>query len=299
MVADTAATTAELDAAAQHWHEHGYVLIPAYLAGPELDKAAGELNTMYPTADEFHDATDAERNQALSQHTHSGLRPFPFASTELCLLSVHDRIIDLAEAILGSQDLRLYGCYAWAKYTGATSYEQGHHRDFSNHTPLVPTSDARYEGLEIFVWLNDVDEALGPAHVVSKTHYRDLPLYPTYYTREENPALYEKEVSAVGPAGTVLAYGTQTFHRGTELTAPRGARYALHVEFCRPENIAMTRVAWGDQAALPEWRPFVERATLRQLSLFGFPPPGHEYWTDEALEGMANRYPGLDLTPWR
>lgn len=37
----------------------------------------------------------------------------------------------------------------------------------------------------------------------------------------------------------------------------------------------------------------------RQLMLFGFPPPGHPFWTDETLAAMALRYPGLDLTPLR
>ena len=49
----------------------------------------------------------------------------------------------------------------------------------------------------------------------------------------------------------------------------------------------------------PRWAPFVEQASVRQLRLFGFPPPGHPYWTQETLTGMAVRYPGLNLGPWR
>jgi hypothetical protein len=43
----------------------------------------------------------------------------------------------------------------------------------------------------------------------------------------------------------------------------------------------------------------MQRATPRQLALFGFPPPGHPYWTEATLAGTAQRYPGLDMTPWR
>jgi hypothetical protein len=32
--------------------------------------------------------------------------------------------------------------------------------------------------------------------------------------------------------------------------------------------------------------------------LFGFPPPGHPFWTEATLTGMAERYPGLDLSAW-
>jgi hypothetical protein len=32
--------------------------------------------------------------------------------------------------------------------------------------------------------------------------------------------------------------------------------------------------------------------------LFGFPPPGHPYWTAETLAGLSRRYPGIDISPW-
>jgi hypothetical protein len=44
---------------------------------------------------------------------------------------------------------------------------------------------------------------------------------------------------------------------------------------------------------------FIDRASPRQLALFGFPPPGHPYWTPHTLAGMAMRYPNLDLASWR
>jgi hypothetical protein len=38
---------------------------------------------------------------------------------------------------------------------------------------------------------------------------------------------------------------------------------------------------------------------VRQLQLFGFPPPGHPYWTPQTLRDLAVRYPGLDTRPWQ
>jgi hypothetical protein len=43
----------------------------------------------------------------------------------------------------------------------------------------------------------------------------------------------------------------------------------------------------------------MRHATLRQLVALGFPEPGHPYWTEETLQGVAARYPRLDMTPWR
>jgi hypothetical protein len=85
----------------------------------------------------------------------------------LCRLVVHDKLIALAEAIFETSDIRIYASELWAKYSGAASYEQEHHRDYLNHTPLVPaTGDVRWRGLEMFIWLSDVPEDHGPTHLV-------------------------------------------------------------------------------------------------------------------------------------
>jgi hypothetical protein len=42
----------------------------------------------------------------------------------------------------------------------------------------------------------------------------------------------------------------------------------------------------------------MERATVRERDLFGFPPPGDEYWDDQTLTDVAARYPNLDMTPY-
>jgi hypothetical protein len=53
------------------------------------------------------------------------------------------------------------------------------------------------------------------------------------------------------------------------------------------------------RATDPSWVAFVEASTPRQLALFGFPPPGHPVWNAALLDATAERYPGLDLRPWR
>jgi len=47
-----------------------------------------------------------------------------------------------------------------------------------------------------------------------------------------------------------------------------------------------------------DWHRFVGHASVRQLTVLGFPEPGHPYWTAETLAGVGARYPALDLTPW-
>lgn len=289
----------DVEAAAETWRRDGFVLLPGYLHGPELAAARADLASIYPRAEEYHAAPMDDRNRRYTGDEFGGIIAFPFPAVSLCRLVVHDKLITFAAAAFGTPDLRIYASEIWAKYTGAASYEQEHHRDYLNHTPLVPSTDTRWRGLEMFIWLSDVAEEHGPTHVVPLTETAEFPALPHGYERAERPQLYDAETSAAGPAGTVVAYSTDTFHRGTEMTAPGGARYAAHVSYRHAANTWTSRHAWGDQSFNPHWRPFVEHASMRELLLFGFPPPGHPYWTPQTLAGMATRYPGLDLAPWQ
>ena len=100
-------------------------------------------------------------------------------------------------------------------------------------------------------------------------------------------------------AGTVVAWAPGTFHRGTALTLPRGARYTIHLAYAPARAEWGQRTAWASRSHDAEWYQFVHRATPRQLALFGFPPPGHPYWSEATVAGTAQRYPGLDIAPWR
>ena len=286
-------------AAADVWRRDGLVVLPDYLAGPDLEPAVEDLSWVYPTSEQYHADPSGAMNRRFTGDEYGGIIPFPFPSVPLCNLAVHEKVSTLVEAAFGTDDIRIYASELWAKYTGAVQYEQAHHRDYLNHTPLAPSKDIRWRGLEMFIWLADVGEDLGPTHLVPLSLTEGLPVLPHDQRRNERPALYEREVSAAGPAGTVVLYGTDTFHRATEMTALKGARFSIHASYRRAENTWTSRHSWGDQSFHPDWQPFVEQATLRQLLLFGFPPPGHPYWNPETVANVATRYPGLDVTPWR
>ncbi|MEY2418444.1 MAG: hypothetical protein QOG90_1124 [Actinomycetota bacterium] len=290
----------------------GFAVIPEYLSTDELAGGQAGLPQLFPTADEFHDDVDPARNKRFRDEF-AGITNFPFDSVELSLLAVHPRLITLAEELLGTDDLRVYSIEAWAKYTGAAAYEQEHHRDYLGHSVVVPDPNRPPAQVEMFVYLSDVTPEHAPPSFVALEHTRHLPSlpnwlprdrvrddgeHPTWVSHDLWPELYAREVSGTGRAGTVVAYRIETFHRATDLTARRGARYTLHVNFRRTDAEWINRRAWplsGDSAA---WDAFVARASVRQLVVFGFPPPGHPYWTGETLAGTALRYPGFDPDPW-
>ncbi len=288
-----------VDEAAADWDEHGFALLPSYLSAEDLRAGLSELGLQFPSPAEYHNDADPHRNASYRDDEFGGLVTFPFASVELSLLAVHPRLVALARAFLRTPDVRIYSAEAWAKFTGAVNYEQAHHRDFLNHTVVVPSEDPSHRNVELFVWLSSVDEDLGPTHVVSTALTRDLPLLPHEAERSQHPRLYDDEVSAAGPEGTVLVYRGETLHRATNLTAPRGARYTLHCSFRPAGDEWVGRQGWGDRSFDAAWDPFVCRASPEQLELFGFPRPGHSFWTAQTLQSLSVRYPELDTTPWR
>ena len=208
---------------------------------------------------------------AVSSETSSrGSTTSPSASVQLSLLAVSDPIVDLARALLSCDDVRIYSAEAWAKFTGAANYDQLLHRDYLNHTLVVPTDDLQFQQVEVFVYLVDVPDDLGPPHLVSQTLTQGLPAKPNWYpcTNVDDPDgfvsptgrsdLYESEISGAGPAGTVIAFQPGTLHRGTGLTAHHGARYSMQLCF-RPAG-----VEWGQRRSVGRPQPLQRVVRVRR-----------------------------------
>lgn len=101
---------------------------------------------MFPSADGFHDRSDPRYSRFLDDEF-NGIDSFP--SMQVSQLAVHGRVVSLAELLLADDDLRIYSAEAWAKYTGAADYDQGLHRDYLNHTILVPSTRPGCQQLEL------------------------------------------------------------------------------------------------------------------------------------------------------
>jgi ectoine hydroxylase-related dioxygenase (phytanoyl-CoA dioxygenase family) len=290
------------DAARAQWEEEGWCVVPGVLPPDSVAAAQTTLKSLFPTAEEFADDTNPAHNEPFRVDSHQVMPRFPFEDRALNDLVVHDRVIDLAEQLLGLPytDLRMYQAMLSAKYSGgALSDEQLLHADFGNHTLVVPRHEPGYQQLTLFVYLSDVTPETAATRVVPRRLTAGIPVERTYLSPDEYADLYAAEVPASGPAGSILAYRPDVYHRGVRMTAPRAARFMLHVSY-KP-----AATDWLGSFGLPNagedlsWYRFVERAGERQLTVLGFPPPGHPYWTAQTLAGVASRYPTLDLSPWR
>jgi hypothetical protein len=122
--------------------------------------------------------------------------------------------------------------------------------------------------------------------------------YPVTFPQMD-PDVYAAERSCPGVRGSYLAYRSDVWHRGTDFRLPGTARVLVALAFKRAGQDWIGYDQQQSRSTGPEWTNFVEQSTPRELELFGFPPPGHPIWSEALLDNTGDRYPKLDLTPWR
>jgi hypothetical protein len=287
-------------AAKAQWQDEGWCVLEGLLPADDVAAAQRVLPELFPTAEEFDSDRDPERNQPFRVDSHLVLPRFPFESAALNRLVLHDNVLDLAEEYLETRDFRLYQGMVSAKYSGgAPDDEQLLHADYGNHTLVVPRAEVGYQQLELFIYLTDVTPELAATRMVSLRHTAHIPVERTYLSLADYADLYDVEIPAVGSAGSVLAYRPDVYHRGVRMTAPAAARFMLHVSFKPVATDWLGSQAWPGAAESMAWHRFMQHATMRQLTILGFPAPGHPYWNEATLHGVAARYPSLDMAPWR
>ncbi|MHB8463222.1 MAG: hypothetical protein ACYDH6_21735 [Acidimicrobiales bacterium] len=299
------------------WQEDGWVLLDGLVPTDEIDAATGDLDEMFPSPTAFHADPEGETERWVGvpaqsrdafvwppdgpgfrpeQHRWSAQFPFP-GSGALNRLCVHPAIVDFAERALATEDLRLYQAGVSARYSGLTNYEQPMHTD-RNHSWLPAGDAAPWWNLQTFLYLSDVLPGRAPTRLV---RLRDAPGRATTVwgvMPAQDPELYAAEEAAPGARGSLLAYRSNVFHRGADLTEPGASRFLLGVAFKTAGQDWIGFDSPQSRATSPDWASFVEGLGPRQLELFGFPAPGHPIWDAALLEQTGQRYPKLDLSPW-
>ena len=192
-------------------------------------------------------------------------------------------------------ELHLYKVELWAKYAGAVNYDQPLHRDYGSHSLVVPRPDRATQQLTTFIYLSDVTEEDGPTRIVPYEDGKDVPYTPLYLPFG---SLADAEVACTGPAGSLLLYRTDILHRGSDMTGAGRSRFSLLADYQVRGTTWGGKMAWPKQS--PErWARFIPQCSVRERDLFGFPRPGDPYWSEDTLAGVAARYPGIDLSPYR
>jgi hypothetical protein len=281
------------DATLGEVRERGFSLMEGFLGPDELKAAQDALWRHFPRPEEYF--ADPERYEGYGASQFAGVEEFPYRSWDLNGLAVHPDLVDAAERYLQTTELHLYKVELWAKYAGAVNYDQPLHRDYGSHSLVVPRPESRYQQITTFIFLSDVTEDDGPTRIVPYEAGKDVPYTPLYLPFGE---LADSEVPCTGPAGSLLVYRTDILHRGSDFAARGRSRFSILADFQVRGTTWAGKMAWPRQS--PErWAKFMPQCSVRQRDLFGFPRPGDPYWNVETLAGVAERYPGIDLGPYR
>jgi hypothetical protein len=280
------------DASLDQVRDQGFALVEGFLAPDELRAAQQALWLHFPTPEDYFADEAAHPEYAGDQF--AGVEEFPYRSWDLNRLAFHPDLVEAAERYLATPELHLYKIELWAKYAGAVNYDQPLHRDYGSHSLVVPRPEDRYQQLTTFIFLSDVTEDDGPTRIVPFDKGKDVPFTPLYI---QFGALADSEVSAVGPAGSLLIYRTDILHRGSNLTGDRSSRFSILADY------QVRGTTWGGKMAWPKqspqrWAKLIPQCTVRERDLFGFPRPGHEYWNEQTRADVALRYPGIDMSPY-
>ncbi len=278
---------------AEIW-DNGFTVVENFIDKESLAAAREALWTIHPRPEDYF--ADPSKYEKYAKSQFAGIQLFPFDKWELNRLAVYPDLIDAAERFLQTKEVDLYKSELWAKYSGAINYDQFHHRDYRNHTIVVPREDGFGTQMTTFLLLSDVGPNDGPTKVVPASHTRDVPMgkaatkFGTYF---------DKEVSIEAPAGSLMVYKTDVFHRGSNFGAPGHARFAILTDFKARGRQWQGKLAWPDHAEKKVWDEAMAKMSPRQRDLFGFPPAGSEYWNEQTLRDVQTRYPDMDMGPYR
>ncbi len=262
------------DAQIATFKEHGFLIIENFLTKEEKEAALQGFFTLYsPPYDQY--VANNRQNDTPKQQL------FPWDHSGLNHVTIHPDLIDAAERVLGTREVRLCEGGLGMKYAG-DEYTTKFHIDYGNNT-LGPILDPDvFTNLHCFYCIDDVKPGMGPIRMVP------------------NGRPDEEFVPMIVPGGSVCFYSVYTRHAASDFTVPQGHRPVMWGGFTRKDRPwdGGRTFTYKSGASSQAMLRFMIEASPRQRELLGFPPPGDPLWTASFIEGMVTRYPGFDSAPY-
>jgi ectoine hydroxylase-related dioxygenase (phytanoyl-CoA dioxygenase family) len=288
----------------QQWREEGFVVLERFFEPREYEPVLADFESLYRDAgkgDGVGAALELEGDAARANRgmQFKNIHVLPYdGSTAINLISLHPALIAFARALLGVSDVRLYQSHSWAKYTGEADYDQEFHCDYGNHTLLVPSEEPARRTVDFIIYVTDVTKEHGALRYVTKPDVLAALGRPAIsVTDEEQVALRQRERAVEVPAGSIVAHGIDTLHRGSNLTAPNGRRFSMTVGYKAAGNDQIGFHVWQATRNRP-WHLIFDHATPEQLACLGVPKPGDAFWTKNTLELAQSRWPGWNMAEY-
>ena len=310
----------------------GWLLVPGAFGEEQTRAARVAMERLYYGDRTFEEWLPVESSSAsdtttthvppeLGQEEHRAR--FPVGVAALDDLVEHEPFLDIIEQCMGERaafcDAHLFLRAGATDRRYPQNKHSGFHMDHNTNCWLPPAPGAAFGYINATAYLSDVTADCAPMLVCSGSHLAaaaitsnltepgqpwaasdsgDSATYPFVEDIREVPEL-SAPVPAVGPAGSCLVYSSYLFHAAQPFTNKRAQR-VLWSWSCAPASThpwQTLRSAWSPDER-PAMTPFIQGTTPRVRSLFGWPEPGHAYYTVETLALLARLFPRMDLAPY-
>jgi ectoine hydroxylase-related dioxygenase (phytanoyl-CoA dioxygenase family) len=290
----------------EQWRGEGFVVIERFFGAREYEPVLQDFEALYRDAGQGNGASALYQAQQRAEDRSSRARQFinihvlPYeGSSAINLLSLHPELMTFARELLGVPDVRLYQSHTWAKYTGQADYDQEFHCDFGNHSLVAPSDDPALRTVDFVIYLTDVTLEHGAMRIVTKPDVLTALGRPALSapSEAEQAALRRVERAVVVPAGSIVAHGIDTMHRGSNLTAANGRRFSMTVGYKAAGSEHIGFHVWQGARERP-WHLVFDHATPDQLACLGIPRPGDPFWTRRTLQLTQSRWPGWNMSEY-
>jgi hypothetical protein len=304
------------------FREDGFIVVTGVWPTDFLDKASKEAAQIHP-AEKVAEKGGAFSAMPWYEQKDRGDDRAPDAAVNH--MTIHPRPLAVVAQLMNTHamNIRLSQSHIIAKFGaqidrpgdpnhGNVSGDQEIHVDYGNNTLMVPPQTTSPEAIAGLCYYSDVDESGGATHF-AKALPRELTSYnPERFnppgfsgingtedgprSKENINRLYETEKPVYYKPGTCIFYGLNAWHRGTPAALGK-IRYTHH-HVWRHRNAEW--VNWQTLAPKLYGVPnrYLEQLSVLQRTVLGFAAPGDAYWTEETLDAVGQRYPGMDMTPY-
>lgn len=113
------------------WRRDGAVVLDRFFTAEEITPVEADCDALFAARRRSTEAVVKKPDGSVGVFDPAQFRNYehlPFAaSSAINLLGLNPRLIGFAKAALGVDDVRLYQCDAWAKFTGDADYDQPFH----------------------------------------------------------------------------------------------------------------------------------------------------------------------------
>lgn len=301
----------------------GYVLVPDVFSIDEMASALDACERIFyggksfeAWREGFDGSSDGVRDGFFSNDT-AGRSQFPVGVEALDRLIEDENYLDMFAQCLGTEAMWYCNAHLFLR-SGPTDKRhaahlwEGYHIDHDTNSFLPPCAEIdTYAYVNCGVYLHDVEEDGAPMHVIPGSHRQIITLLPrlleqglykppTTITDIREVPEFATPVPTTAKAGSALFYSSYLVHAAVPFQNKRKQRALWTLSMSRADTRSFNRFAnaymYGDRNFTV---PFWKTTTPRVRSLFGWPPPGDSYYTEQTLALLEQWYPGIDLTPYR